>query len=95
MEKMIDTESKYILLPTVERKIIWSEHHITYVPPNKTSQVRYLLYSFQTGDPMICFAETEIQANDTKMNSFEEAADFIIITACNDKYNEDHIISQV
>ena len=61
-----------------------ASHHIMYVPPNETSRVRYLLNSIQTNDPMTCSEKTTIQANATNKNNFEEAADFIIITAPKD-----------
>ena len=61
-----------------------ASHHITYVPPNETSRVRYLLSSIQTNDPTIWSAKTTIQADAIKKNNFEEATEFIIITAPKD-----------
>lgn len=40
-----------------------------------------MLNSIQTSDPTICSAKTTIQADVTKKNNFESAADFILITA--------------
>ena len=58
-----------------------AKEHIPYVPPNEFSRVRYLLQSIQTTDPTICSAKTTIMADMAKRNDFEEAADFMMITA--------------
>ena len=54
---------------------------ITYVPPNETSRVRYLLNSIQSSDPTICSGKTTIQADAAKKDNFELAADFLM-TIC-------------
>ena len=43
-----------------------AEAQITYVAPNETSRVRYLLTSIQTADPTICAGKTTIQADPDK-----------------------------
>ena len=68
--------------------LVRASHQINYVPPNETSRVRYLLSSIQTADPTICSAKTAIQADPTKKNNFEEAADFLLITAPAPKVNQ-------
>ena len=54
---------------------------ITYVPPNETSRVRYLLNSIQSSDPTICSGKTTILADAAKKDNFELAADFLM-TIC-------------
>ena len=61
--------------------LIRASHQITYVPPNETSRVRYLLTSIQTSDPTLCSAKTTIQADPTKKDDFEVASDFIMTVA--------------
>ena len=61
--------------------LVRASFQINYTPPNDASRVRYLLNSIQTADPTICSAKTAIQADSTKKNNFEEAADFLLITA--------------
>ena len=58
-----------------------ASQQITYVLPNETSRVRYLLASIQSSDPTICSGKTTIQANAAKKNNFEEAAD-CLLTIC-------------
>ena len=58
-----------------------SSFFITYNPPNETSRVRYLLNSIQTNDATICAAKTLILSDTTKKDHFEEAADFLLVTA--------------
>ena len=58
-----------------------ASEQITYDPPNETSRVRHLLSSIETSDPTICAAKTTIKADRVKNNDFEEAADFLIVTA--------------
>ena len=65
-------------------------HHMTYVPPNETSRVRYLLNSIQSSDATICAAKTTILADTSKKNDFELAADFIMITGPASKFNSDN-----
>lgn len=61
--------------------LVRASTQITYVPPNETSRVRYLLNSIQTSDATILAVKTTIMADTVKKNDFEEAADFIMITA--------------
>ena len=61
--------------------LVRASHQITYVPPNETSRVRYLLSSIQTSDPTICSAKTTIQADLAKKDNFELASDFIMTVA--------------
>ena len=61
--------------------LVRASHQVTYVAPNETSRVRYLLASIQTSDPTICSAKTTIQADPAKKDDFEAAADFIITVA--------------
>ena len=68
--------------------LVRASHQINYSPPNEASRVRYLLNSIQTADPTICSAKTAIQANPLKKNDFEEAADFLLITAPPPKLNQ-------
>ena len=65
--------------------LVRASHQVAYVPPNETSRVRYLLASIQTSDPTICSAKTTVQADPSKKDDFEEAADFIITVAPNPK----------
>ena len=58
-----------------------ASQQITYVPPNETSRVRYLLNSIQSSDPTICSGKTTIQADPAKKDNFELAADFLM-TIC-------------
>ena len=67
-----------------------ASHHMTYVPPNETSRVRYLLNSIQSSDATICAANTTILADTSKKNDFELAADFIMITGPASKFNSDN-----
>ena len=41
--------------------------------------------SVQTNDPTICSTKTTIQADAAKKNDFESAADFLLITALDQK----------
>lgn len=66
-----------------------ASQHIAYSPPNETSRVRYLLNSIQTNDTTICSAKTPVMADVVKKNDFEEAADFIMITALVPKFYND------
>ena len=77
--------------------LVRASYQINYTPPNEASRVRYLLGSIQTSDPTICSAKTAIQADGTKKNNFEEAADFLLITAPVPKVNQPklHRISAV
>ena len=68
--------------------LVRASHQINYTPPNETLRVRYLLNSIQTADPTICSAKTAIQADATKKNNFEQAADFLLITAPVPKANQ-------
>ena len=52
-------------------------------------RVRYLLNSIQSSDAPIYSAKTKIMVNAAKKNDFEEAADFIMITAPAPKFNND------
>ena len=61
--------------------LVRASYQINYTPPNEASRVRYLLGSIQTADPTICSAKTAIKADPTKKNDFEEAADFLLVTA--------------
>ena len=63
---------------------------MTYVPPNETSRIRYLLNPIQSSDANICAAKTIILANTSKKNDFELAVDFIMITAPASKLNSDN-----
>ena len=65
-----------------------ASHHINYTPPNETSRVRYLLNSIQSSDPTICAAKTTILADAVKKNDFENAADFILFTAPQQKFDK-------
>ena len=58
-----------------------ASHQITYNFPNETSKVRYLLNIIQWGDVTVCAEKTTIQVDISKKNNFEQAADFILITA--------------
>ena len=62
-----------------------ASHNITYAPPNETSRVCWMLSSIQTNDATILSAKTTIQADPTKKDDFEEAADFLLITAPDSK----------
>ena len=77
--------------------LVRASYQINYTPPNEASRVRYLLNSIQTSDPTICSAKTAIQADQVKKNDFEEAADFLLITAPPPKANQPkhHRISAV
>ena len=76
-----------------------ASEQITYDPPNETSRVRYLLQSIEKSDPTICAAKTTIKADSIKNNDFEEAADFLIITAPHPKVNnsnrQNHNVSAI
>lgn len=61
--------------------LVRASHQITYVPPNETSRVCYLLTSIQTSNPTLCSAKTTIQADPTKKDDFETASDFIMTVA--------------
>ena len=61
--------------------LVRASHQITYVPPNESSRVRYLLASIQSTDPTICAAKTTIQADPAKKDDFELASDFIMTVA--------------
>ena len=71
-----------------------AEMQITYVAPNETSRVRYLLTSIQTSDPTICAGKTTIQADPEKRDNFEEAADFLM-TICPPPKPTTHPIQRV
>lgn len=71
---------------------------IDYSAPNEASRVRYLLQSIESNDPTICSAKTTIRADNNMRNDFENAADFLIITApalkSNDN-NNNHNVSAI
>lgn len=76
--------------------LVRASDQITYAPPNETSRVRYLLNSIQCSDATILSAKTAIKADNTKKSSFENAADFLLITAPPPKNNNrPHQISSV
>ena len=54
---------------------------ITCVAPNEISRVRYLLNSIQTTDVTVCSVKTLILSDSTKRDNFENAADFLLVTA--------------
>ena len=58
-----------------------ASQQITYAPPNKTSQVWYLLTTIQSTDPTIYSGKATIQADAATKDSFEESADFLL-TIC-------------
>ena len=72
-----------------------ASHQITYVPPNDTSRVRWLLSSIQTSDATILSAKTTIQADPTKKDNFEEAADFLLITAPDHKVGNTNKLQRI
>ena len=69
--------------------------HIAYQPPNDSTRVRRLLNSIQCNDQSIVSAKTTVLADATKMNNFEEACDFLLLTAPSSKAtgNNSHRIS--
>ena len=71
--------------------LVRASFQINYTPPNEASRVRYLINSIQTADPTICSAKTAIQADAIKKNDFEEAADFLLITAPAPKANQPRV----
>ena len=69
--------------------------HIAFVPPNKTSRVRYLLMSIQSEHPMICSCKTTINADAGIKNNFEQAADFFLTNGPKEKTVQNHQISAI
>ena len=68
---------------------------IDYNVPNDIHRVRYLLNSITTTDATIISAKTTIQADPTKRNNFEEAADFLLITAPETKHNNNNKLQRI
>ena len=58
-----------------------ASEHIAFTPPDETTRVRHLMTSIQTPDPTIISAKTNIHADPTKKNDFEQAADFLLQVA--------------
>ena len=54
---------------------------IPYTIPDEHSRVRRLLHSITSNNAAILAAKTTILADDTRVNNFELAADFLILTA--------------
>ena len=77
------------------KDLVRASTQINYVPPNEASRVRYLLGSIQTNDATILSAKTTILADAIKKNDFEEAADFLMITAPDPKANASHELVDV
>ena len=61
--------------------MVRASQHISFQPPNEATRVRKLLTSLQSGDPRIIAAKTNIFADPTKRNDFEETANFLLIVA--------------
>ena len=61
--------------------MVRASQHVQYSLPNEHTRVGRLLKSITTKDPSIVSAVTHIMGNTTQRNDFEQAADFLLLTA--------------
>lgn len=75
--------------------MVRSKEHVNYEVPNERTRVSRLLRSIQAGHiAAIAAAKTTIEANPSKRDDFEEAADFLILNAPSTKsFRNDQRIS--
>ena len=62
-------------------EMLWASQFIEYEVPNEHTRVGQLIKSITSRDPSIVSTIIHIQGNDTQRNNFEEAADFLLLTA--------------
>ena len=63
--------------------MVRADNHVDYEVPNKHTRVGRLMKSITSKDPSIVAAITHIHGSTTLRNNFEDAADFILLTAPN------------